>query len=59
MSTETLTTNNNKHKIAICQLTCTDDINENFNVCKSLITDAKSQGAEVNWPETDENASVQ
>ncbi len=37
----------NKHKIAICQLTCTENKNENFNVCKSLIIDAKNQGAEV------------
>ncbi|CAF1002737.1 unnamed protein product [Brachionus calyciflorus] len=36
-----------KHKIAICQLTCKENKNENFNICKKLITEAKSQGAEI------------
>lgn len=37
----------NKHKIAVCQLTCTEDKDKNFNICKSLIIDAKNQGAKV------------
>ena len=36
-----------KHKIAVCQLTCTNDKYKNFDICKSLIIDAKNQGAEV------------
>lgn len=39
--------NQNKHKIAVCQLTCSGDKNTNFEICKSLISDAKNQGAEV------------
>lgn len=34
-----------KQKIAICQLTCKADKNENFNVSKKLITEAKKAGA--------------
>ena len=37
----------NKQKIAICQITCTENKNENFNICQKLITDAKSEGAKV------------
>ena len=45
-------TNNNqllhgKHKIAICQITCKENKEENFNICKKLITEAKNEGAEV------------
>lgn len=40
-------TRTSKHKIAICQLTCNEDKNQNFNTCKDLITKAKDQGAEV------------
>ena len=36
-----------KQKIAICQLTCKADKNENFNVSKKLITEAKKAGAKV------------
>ena len=39
---------NRKYKIAICQLTCKDDKNENFSICKNLIAEAKQQGAKVN-----------
>ena len=39
--------NSSKHKIAICQLTCTADKQENFDACKKLIMSAKDQGAEV------------
>lgn len=45
MSTSCLLSN--KHKIAICQITCKKDKNENFATLKSLITEAKQQGAEV------------
>ena len=36
-----------KHKIAIVQLTCKSNKQENFDISKSLITQAKAQGAEV------------
>ena len=36
-----------KYKVAICQLTCKEDINENFKVAKDLILKAKREGAEV------------
>ena len=38
---------NNKHKIAICQITSGDDKKENFNICKNLIKEAKNQEAKV------------
>ncbi len=41
--------NNNKHKIAICQLTCTDDKAKNFQICKELVTSAKNDGAKVKF----------
>ncbi len=37
----------NKHKIGICQITCTGDKEANLAVCKTLIEKAKSGGAEV------------
>lgn len=36
-----------KHKIAVCQLTCKENKDENFKICKDLITEAKSKGAEM------------
>lgn len=41
------TVRTSKHKIGICQLTCNEDKNVNFSTCKTLITKAKEQGAEV------------
>jgi len=38
-----------KNKIAICQITCNDSKIENFNICKKIITEAKSQDAKVNF----------
>ncbi len=35
------------HKIAICQLTCSEDKDKNFNILKSLIEASKNEGAEV------------
>ncbi len=37
----------NKHKIAICQFTCKADKDENFEVAKKLLVDAKAAGAKV------------
>lgn len=37
----------NKNKIAICQITCTGDKAQNFNLCKNLIMEAKKQEAKV------------
>jgi predicted amidohydrolase len=36
-----------KHNIAICQLTNTDNKEQNFNVCKSLILEAKEKNAKM------------
>jgi hypothetical protein len=38
-----------KNRIAICQITCNDNKNENFEICKKLITGAKNQDAKVNF----------
>lgn len=35
----------NKHKIAICQFTCKSDKDENFEISRKLITEAKAAGA--------------
>jgi deaminated glutathione amidase len=35
------------HKIAIFQLNCKGDKEENFNVCKKLITEAQQEGAKM------------
>ena len=40
-------TPNNKHKIAICQLTCTENKSENFKKSSHLISQAKQDGAKV------------
>ena len=40
----------NKHKIGICQLTCTNDKVQNFNTCKQLVEEAHQQGAKVSEP---------
>lgn len=37
----------NKHLIAICQITCIADKQENYNICKNLITSAVRDGAKV------------
>jgi hypothetical protein len=37
----------NKHLIAICQITCMADKQENYNTCKNLITSAVKDGAKV------------
>lgn len=36
-----------KHKIAVCQLTNTDDKVKNFDVCKNLILEAKEKNAKM------------
>jgi hypothetical protein len=41
------TQSSNKSKIAVCQLTCGADKQENFNICKQLISQAKKEGAQV------------
>ena len=36
-----------KNKIAICQISCNHDKNENFRICKDLITQATKEGVKV------------
>ena len=36
-----------KQKIAVCQLTCGPSVEANFDVCRTLIREAASQGAKV------------
>ena len=47
----TLFNQSRKNRIALCQITCNDNKNENFEICKKLITEAKNQDAKVkNFP---------
>jgi hypothetical protein len=36
-----------KHLVAVCQLTCRNNINENLNICQQLIADAARANAKV------------
>ena len=45
----TFSNQSRKNRIAICQITCNDNKNENFEICKKIITDAKNQDAKVNF----------
>lgn len=45
---EDITIQPRKNKIAIIQITCTGNKDENFEIAKNLIKDAKNKGARVN-----------
>ena len=44
---KTIRTMSDKKLIAICQMTCGADKQENFNICKQLIVSAAKDGAKV------------